>query len=471
MATVIGVDSSTQSCKVVVCDADTGDIISAAHRGHPEGSEVDPELWWSALQDGLAEADTRESVAVSIAAQQHGMVLLNTAGEVLRPALLWNDTRSGGQANALVDRFGAADLVARTGSVPVASLTSTKLLWVRENEPELARDVAAVALPHDWLSWRLRGFGPTGSSEYGPVLSELTTDRSDASGTGYFSAVSNTYDQEIIEFCLGHVPVMPRLAGVSEVVGSTQQGWSVGPGGGDNAMAALGLDAHPGDAVMSIGTSGTVFAVTRDPAADSTGVVAGFADASGSFLPLIATLNASRAIDAVRKVVDMTWDEYSEAIHRTEPSSAGLTFLPFFDGERTPNLPDATGLLAGITRENLTRDGLARSIAEGVVSNLANGMNAISAQTEGFSRLVLIGGGAQNMGIQQVVHEIVPLPLFVPEPGEYVARGAALQASWALSGVRPGWKPPGLTRPAQPATAMTWERFSRTLNRHGYADQ
>lgn len=456
MPSVIGVDSSTQSCKVLVVDLDSGVIVSEATAPHPEGTEIDPEEWWSAFLDALGRVDTSTVSAISIGGQQHGLVALDAEGEVVRPALLWNDTRSAPQAEQIIAHFGAESMALRTGSVPVASFTATKLAWVKQNEPQLAARVAAVALPHDWLTWRLRGYGPRASSRLGPQLDELVTDRSDASGTGYFSPITNAYDDEILDFVLGHQPALPRVLTATEQGGTTGHGWIVGPGGGDNAIAALGLDAQIGDVVMSLGTSGTVFAVTSKPTHDPSGTVAGFADAAEGFLPLIATLNASRAIDSVRQLLGLSWGDYSHAVSTSAPGSGGLTLLPFFDGERMPNLPNATGHLGGMTRKNLTPENMARAAAEGVISNLSRGLEAISDQTEPFSRLMLIGGGAQNAGVQQVVSENVALPVIVPDPGEYVAYGAARQAAWVLTGNRPGWKPkaqtldsPGIVSPAR----------------------
>ncbi len=463
MPSVIGVDSSTQSCKVLVVDLDSGVIVSEATAPHPEGTEIHPEEWWTALCDALDRVDTSTVSAVSIGGQQHGLVALDEQGEVVRPALLWNDTRSAPQAEHITAHFGAESMALRTGSVPVASFTATKLAWVKHHEPALAARIAGVALPHDWLTWRLRGFGPRGRSRLGPQLDQLVTDRSDASGTGYFSSITNTYDAEILDFVLGHQPVLPRVLSAAEVAGTNERGWIVGPGGGDNAIAALGLDAQSGDVVMSLGTSGTVFAVTAKPAHDPSGTVAGFADAAGGFLPLIATLNASRAIDSVRQLLGMSWDDFSLAVNNSLPGSGGLTLLPFFDGERMPNLPDATGLLAGMTRRNLTPDNMARAAAEGVISNLSRGLEAISEQTEPFTRLMLIGGGAQNAGVQRVVSETVSLPVIVPHPGEYVAYGAARQAAWVLTGTRPRWTPSAQTLDSPGTSSSARDQFDALL--------
>ncbi|MBN9194588.1 MAG: xylulose kinase, partial [Microbacterium sp.] len=207
MPLVMGVDSSTQSCKVVVTDAATGAVVRQGRATHPAGTEVDPEAWWTALQAAIADAGGLDDVAAwAIGGQQHGMVVLDDAGRVIRPALLWNDTRSGGAATDLIAEFGAEELARRTGLVPVASFTITKLRWLRDHEPENAVRVAAVALPHDWLTWRLRGFGPEN-----PDLGELVTDRSDASGTGYWGP--DGYDRELLVAGLGHDAILPRVLG------------------------------------------------------------------------------------------------------------------------------------------------------------------------------------------------------------------------------------------------------------------
>ncbi|WP_309620276.1 FGGY family carbohydrate kinase, partial [Salinibacterium sp.] len=323
MTLVAGIDSSTQSCKVVIVDAATGETVRSGRAPHPGGTEVDPEAWWNALILAVADAGGLADVeAISVAGQQHGMIVLDHGGRVIRPALLWNDTRSAQAARDLADEV--PDIVNRTGSVPVASFTITKLRWLADHEPDKAARVAAVALPHDWLTWRLRGFGPEN-----PRLDALTTDASDASGTGYFDPSTGEYDLALLATALRrpfgnsgiepHV-VLPRVldpgaqAGVMPQSPEFPKGGrvTVGVGAGDNAAAALGLGARDGDVVVSIGTSGTVFAVTGVPSRDETGAVAGFADASGLFLPLVATLNAARVLDSIAGLLGLAHDELGE---------------------------------------------------------------------------------------------------------------------------------------------------------------
>ncbi|ABK03810.1 xylulokinase [Arthrobacter sp. FB24] len=471
MPLVAGIDSSTQSCKVVIRDAHTGTLIRQGRAAHPDGSEIHPDQWWAALQEAIAQAGGLDDVAaVSVGGQQHGMVCLDASGAVVRPALLWNDTRSAEDAEQLIAEAGDGDAEAgaafwaeATGTVPVASLTITKLRWLARHEPDSARRVAAVCLPHDWLSWRLAGHGP-GS---GPAsLQQLRTDRSDASGTGYFSTASGTYLPELLEKILGHVPVLPAVAGSLEAAGTTPAGAIIGPGAGDNAAAALGVDARPGDVVVSLGTSGTVFAVSKTPSADATGLVAGFADATGNFLPLACTLNATRIFDSTAALLGVTLAGLNELALAAPAGSGGLTLVPYFEGERTPNLPHATGSLHGATLASYTRANLARAAVEGVVCSLADGLAALQAQGVTAARIILVGGGAQSAAVQQIAASVFDLPVVVPEPGEYVADGAARQAAAVLTGRWPEWDSSGTEVPGtgsgSPDVLEQYRRYAST---------
>ena len=432
MALVMGVDSSTQSCKVVVVDTESGAIVREGRASHPEGTSVDPEAWWSALQQAIAAAGGMEDVAAwAIGGQQHGMVALDAAGVVVRDALLWNDTRSAGAASDLIAEFGAEDLVQRTGLVPVASFTITKLRWLRDHEPHNALRVAAVALPHDWLTWRLRGFGPRPDLAENPDLAELVTDRSDASGTGYWNPDDDSYDRGLLVAALGHDVILPRVLGPREYV-RDGGGRLVGPGAGDNAGAGLGVGARVGDVVVSIGTSGTVFAISEQPVRDVTGTVAGFADADGHFLPIVVTLNAARVLDAIARLLGVDHAELSRLALAAQPGADGLTLVPYFEGERTPNLPDATASLTGMTLASTTRENLARAAVEGMLGGLGAGLEALRTLGVPIDRALLIGGGAQSEAVRRIAPEVFGVPVEVPAPGEYVALGAARQAASLL---------------------------------------
>ncbi len=455
MTLVAGVDSSTQSCKVVIVDSATGELVREGRASHPAGTEVDSAAWWDALQEAIAAAGGLDDVAaVSIAGQQHGMVVLDAEGEVIRPALLWNDTRSAAAAAQLADEF--PDIVARTGSRPVASFTATKLRWLRDAEPGNAARVHAVALPHDWLTWRLRGFGP-GDADF----TQLTTDRSDASGTSYWNPHTDDYDRELLVAALGHDAILPRVLGPGESAGTLPGGQVVGPGAGDNAGAALGLGARDGDVVVSIGTSGTVFAVTGSPAGSDT--VAGFADASGLFLPLVATLNAARVLDAIAGLLGVDHDELGRLALAAEPGSGGLVLQPWFEGERTPNRPDATATVFGMTLANTTRNDVARAAIEGLLCGLAAGLDAVRSVGVEARRILLIGGAAQNPAVSTIAAQVFDVPVVVPEPGEYVARGAAVQAAWVATGARPDWELPLAAAPASDHRPVILEQYAARL--------
>ena len=436
---VAGIDSSTQSTKVVVHDATSGEVLAQGRAPHPDATEVDPRLWWEALRS--AAGDLLDGVsAVAVGGQQHGMVTLDEAGEVIRPALLWNDTRSATAAEDLVRDLGGPQAWAdAVGSVPVASFTVTKLRWLAQHEPELAGRLAAVALPHDWLTSRLLGGTPAES------LRTLVTDRGDASGTGYWSPRTGAYRGDLIELALGREVAVPRVLAPAEAAGKTPDGVLVAAGTGDNMAAALGLGLEPGDVVVSLGTSGTVFAVHDAPTADPTAIVAGFADATGQFLPLVCTLNAARVLSATAAMLGTDLAGLDALALGAAPGAGGLTLLPYLDGERTPNLPDASGTLTGLRRASMTPANLARAAVEGMLCGLADGLDALRGVGVAPRRVLLVGGAAASAVVRAVAPGIFGVPVIVPASGEYVARGAARQAAWALSGAEapPHWELPG----------------------------
>jgi len=435
---VAGVDSSTQACKVVIRDADTGDLVREGRAPHPGGTEVDPAAWLAALDAAVADAGGLGDVAaVAVGGQQHGMVCLDEDGEVVRPALLWNDTRSAAAAEDLVAELGGGDTgraawVDAVGIVPVASFTVTKLRWFAEHEPDLAARVAAVCLPHDFLTWRLAG-----SSD----PAEVVTDRGDASGTGYWSAAEDRYRPDLLERAFGRPLAVPWVLGPREVAGRATGGAVLGPGTGDNAAAALGLGAVPGDVVVSVGTSGVVSAVSAAPAHDVTGTVAGFADATGRHLPLVCTLNAAQTLDATAGMLGVDHAELSRLALSAPPGADGLVLVPYLEGERTPNRPDATGALHGMRLRNTTAAHLARAAVEGLLCGLADALDALVAEGVTVERVVLIGGGARSEALQEIAPRVLGRPVLVPTPGEYVADGAARQAAWVHSGAEeaPVW--------------------------------
>lgn len=443
---VAGVDTSTQSCKVVIYDPASGSIIRQGKASHPDGTEVDPAKWWDAFLEAVDEAGGLDDVAaLSVGGQQHGMVLLDEDGEVIRPALLWNDTRSASCARDLIRERGtdgrddagsegASWWADATGSVPVASLTVTKLRWIADNEPENVERIAAICLPHDYLAWRIMG---------SPSLEALATDRSDASGTGYMARETPEYRRDILASALridadeaGRI-ILPAIAGPWDVVGhgDPERGWGeilIGPGAGDNAAAALGVELEPGSALLSLGTSGVVSAVSTTSIADASGLVTGFSDASGNWLPLACTLNASRIIDAMMKVTGLGYKEFDEAALSVD-DAAGLVLVPYFEGERTPNLPDATASLSGMTLANSDRAHVARATVEGLLTLMRFALDAMRAQGAPIEKVLIVGGGAKSTAVQALAAQFLDAAVELPEAGEYVALGAAKQAAKVLA--------------------------------------
>jgi xylulokinase len=424
MPFVVGVDSSTTACKVQVRELETGAVVAAGRASHPSTSpprsEQRTEDWEKAFGAACAQAgvpNARRIEVIAIAAQQHGLVVTGSNGEVLRPAKLWNDTESAPDAAELIRSLpgGAAGWAARCGSVPVPSFTITKLRWLRRCEPDLFRHVATVLLPHDWLSFRLTG--------------RRTTDRGDASGTGYWSPAQERYCLELlglVDDTVDWEPAVPEVLAPFAVAGE----WAgtkavVAPGTGDNMAAALGLGLRPGDLVLSLGTSGTAFTVSDHASADPSGNVAGFADATGRFLPLVCTMNATKVTDAVARLLGADHERFDALALDAPPGAGGLVLVPYFDGERTPNRPDDSGRLIGL-RSDVTPQHMARAAVEGVVCNLLAGADALGP-TDG--RVFLVGGAARSAAYRRVVADLTARVVVVPTEGELVAAGAAVQAA------------------------------------------
>ncbi len=431
MAVVVGVDSSTSACKVLVRDVETGKVLASGRAPHPPTtpprSEQHPHEWESALQAALAGAGVPEAqtpAAVAVGAQQQGLVVLDQAGEVLRPAKLWNDTESAEDADILVADLPGGSLAwaQACGSVPLAGFTITKLRWLARNEPATFARVASVLLPHDWLTFRLSG--------------RQVTDRGDASGTGYWSPKEERYRIDLLELVDPDVDWLARLPEVSSpdtAVGEwTGNGALVAPGTGDNMAAGLGLGLRHGDLVLSLGTSATAFLMSDQPAADPTGTVAGFADATGHYLPLVCTMNATKVTETIARLLGVDHGRFDELALDSPPGARDLVLVPHLDGERTPNRPAAAGTMLGL-RNDIEPAHLARAAIEGVVCNLLAGADSLGP-TPG--RVFLIGGGAHSAAYRQVVADLTGRAIIVPEEGELVATGAAVQAAGVHLGRR-----------------------------------
>ena len=440
MPLVAGVDSSTQSTKVILCDLEDGSVVGSASAPHPAvsppASEQDPRAWWEALGAAFGELGpvTSDVAAVSVSGQQHGLVMLDADGAVVRPAKLWNDTTSAPEADRLVDELGAEVWAQACGSVPVAAFTITKLAWMAAHEPESLDRAAMVMLPHDYLTWRLTG--------------RHVTDRGDASGTGWFDPSADEYRADLLETALddgaAFLDHLPRVLGPGETAGelsssaATELGLTpsipVGPGTGDNMGAALGLGLEPGDVALSLGTSGTVYAVSPTGTADPSGLVAGFADAAGGFLPLVCTLNATKVTDTMAAWLGTDAAGLADLAGTVAAGAETPVLVPYFDGERTPNLPDSSGLMGGL-RTGTTREELARAAHDGVLCGLMAGLDALrAAGVPADGRLNLIGGGARSAAYRQRCADLHGETITVPDADEAVALGAAVQAAAVATG-------------------------------------
>ncbi|MFF1922340.1 xylulokinase [Streptomyces sp. NPDC058221] len=468
---VIGVDSSTQSTKAAVVDAATGRLLAVGRAPHTvtgQGGarESDPEEWWQALRTAvlaaLAESglDPAAVTGIAVAGQQHGLVTLDTDGRPLRPALLWNDTRSAPQAAALTAALGRDVWLDRTGSVPVASMTAAKWMWLRENEPATAAATAAVRLPHDFLTERLSG--------------AAVTDPGDASGTCWYDPGTREYDPELLALTGMRAELLSTVAptGATRAGGLTEQaaralglpaGIAVAAGTGDNMAAAVGLGLgaeglldHP---VVSLGTSGTVFAATRNR--PHSAYLAGFAATDGTRLPLGCTLNCTLAVDKVAELLGLDRED-------AEPGGESV-LLPFLDGERTPDLPAASGLLHGL-RHDTTRQQILGAAYEGAVVAVLRALDELPLDAPD-APLRLIGGGARGTLWVETVRRLSGRPLVIPDAAELVALGAAALAAGAATGRDPvalatGWDTGrGRELPALPRDTATWDRVASVLDR------
>lgn len=490
MAAVLGVDSSTQSCKVELRDADNGRLLgtgSATHPPtHPPVSEQDPDEWWSALvaavRGALADAGLSgpDVVAMSVAAQCHGAVLTDRSGRPLRAAKLWNDTTSAPQAARLVTSRGARWWAETTGSVPTAAFTVTKLAWLAEHEAEVLRAARRIVLPHDWLTATLCG--------------RWVTDRSEASGTGYWSPeqgwlidlLAEEVDREV-----DWVSLLPQVLGPAEVAGTLVpaaaealglgQDVVVGPGAGDQHAAALGLGLGTGDVAVSLGTSGVVMTVHDRPVHDPTGWVDGVADAAGGFLPLVCSLNAAKVTDTIAALLGVGVVELSDLALSAGSPRGRPVLAAYLDGERSPDVPLATGTLAGLTSAT-RREDVAAAAFDGVVLGLERGLAAIRhCGPPADARVLLTGGGAASPAYRQTVADVLGAPVHIVEPNAGTARGACAQAAAVLAGVdvrdvRDRWQPRVLStvqpRPdAGGDTAELKERYQRVTSWTGLQRQ
>lgn len=439
MGIVAGLDSSPDFTRIVVCDADTGAVLKQGYAPHPtegpEGggrpSDVDPQAWLLSLGEAAGGGLLEGVQAIGVSAQQNAVVPLDQHGNTVRPALVGNDRRAQVAAADLIDRLGSREAWAQAvGCVPQAAHPVTKLRWLAKAEPEAAQHVASLMQAHDWLVWQLLG-----------RPARRTTDRGGASGTGYWSAASNSYRPDLVELALGHQATLPEVIGPAEAAGTTPEGLLISAGTGETMAAAFGLGVQQGDAVVSLGASGSVMAVHHEALADPSGTITSFADATGMHLPVVHTLNAVRVLRGAAEMLGVAdLEGLSDLAVKSTPGAHGLVLLPYLEGEKTPNLPHAAGTLTGLRRESMRPEHLARAAFEGMLCGLGDALDVLRGRGVDVRRVFLLGAAAELPAVQAAAPMLFGTQVVVPQPADYAAIGAARQAAWALSGQLPHWQ-------------------------------
>ncbi|MEV5610559.1 FGGY family carbohydrate kinase [Streptomyces sp. NPDC052225] len=440
MGIVAGLDSSPDFTRIVVCDADTGAVLRQGYAPHPletaEGggrpSDVDPQAWLLSLGEAAGGGLLEGVQAIGVSAQQNALVPMDSQGNTVRPALVGGDKRAQVAAADLIDRLGSREAWAEAvGSVPQAALPIAKLRWLARAEPENAQRVGLLMQAHDWLVWQLLG-----------RPARRTTDRGGASGTGYWSAASGAWRPDLVELALGQQAVLPEVLGPGDAAGTTPEGLIISAGTGETMAAAFGLGVQAGDAVVSLGASGSVMAVHHEALVDSSGAITSLADATGMHLPVVHTLNAVRALRGTAEMLGLDGgpEELSDLAMKSTPGAHGLVLLPYLEGEKTPNLPHTAGTLSGLRRESMKPEHLARAAFEGMLCGLADALDVLRGRGVQVRRVFLLGAAAELHAVQAAAPMLFGTQVVVPQPADYAAIGAARQAAWALSGQLPMWQ-------------------------------
>jgi xylulokinase len=453
MGIVAGLDSSPDFTRIVVCDTDTGAVLRQGYAPHPvespeagaagggRPSDIDPQAWLLSLGEAAGGGLLEGVQAIGVSAQQNALVPLDAQGTTVRPALVGGDKRAQVAAADLIEALGGRQAwTEAVGCVPQAAQPVTKLRWLAKSEPDNARRTAVLLQAHDWLVWQLLGR---------PL--RRTTDRGGASGTGYWSAATGAYRTDLVELALGHQAMVPEVLGPSEAAGTTPEGLLISAGTGETMAAALGLGIGLGDAVVSLGASGSVMAVHPEALVDSTGMITSLADATGMHLPVVTTLNAVRTLRGTAELLGVPdLEALSELAMKSTPGSHGLVLLPYLEGERTPNLPHTAGTLAGLRRESMRPEHLARAAFEGMLCGLADALDVLRGRGVEVRRIFLLGAAAELPAVQAAAPALFGVQVVVPQPADYAAVGAARQAAWSLGVSRdtlaprtpPAWQGP-----------------------------
>ena len=436
----LGIDCGTQSTKTIALDAESGEIIAAAAQPYeiipnlpPGHLEQDPTVWASAVDKTIQETleivgSRRDEVCgIGVSGQQHGFVALDRKGEVIRPAKLWCDTSTSEECDIIRDHFGGSQaMIEKVGMDMLPGFTAPKILWLKRHEPENFARLATVLLPHDYINFSLTG--------------RLAMEYGDASGTALLDVRNRTWAMDVLDFIdPALVKKMPRLGSSKKAAGmllsQLAREWElpiavqVSAGGGDNMMGAIGTgNVEPGRVTASLGTSGTIYAYSPTPVIDPGGEVAGFCDSTDAWLPLVCTMNVTVATEAVRNLFGWSHQELEEAIATVPPGADGLLFLPYLQGERTPNLPHGTGVFHGLTTRNMTPAHMARATMEGVTLGLAYGLHRMRTLGIAPTEIRLTGGGSKSAIWRQICANVFGCRVVTLAESEGAALGAAIQA-------------------------------------------
>jgi xylulokinase len=442
----LGIDCGTQGTKALLVD-ENGRTLGRGYAGHAlierkNGAREQEPRWWidamrEAVQQAVWQAPKGEVVALGVSGQQHGLVALDKDMQVIRPAKLWNDTETAPQNEELIWRLGGAGVwLDRFGIVPLTGYTASKLLWLKEREPEKFARVRHILLPHDYLNFWLTG--------------KLCAEYGDASGTAFFNVRTRSWANDVLAAIDGGggqlLEALPGLLRPEELVGTVRaevaEELGVSPrcvvssGGGDNMMGAIGTgNVKEGVVTLSLGTSSTVYSFRRQPVSDPTGAVASFCSSSGGWLPLVCTMNATNVVTQTLNVLGKKVDDIEAALESTQPGADGLTFFPFLNGERTPDLPRARGTITGVSANNFTSANLIRAAVEGVSFGVLNGLDLMMEGSQPQT-IVVIGGGARSRGWRRLLADATGARIQVPAEEEAGCLGAAMQAMYAYGHVK-----------------------------------
>jgi xylulokinase len=439
----LGIDCGTQGTKALLLDAD-GTPVGRGYAPHrlierATGAREQEPVWWvdalrEAVRQAMLSAPGADVLAVGVSGQQHGLVLLDEQMQVVRPAKLWNDTETAPENAELIARLGGPQACfERFGVIPMTGYTVSKLLWVKLHEPENFARIRHVLLPHEYLNFWLTG--------------ELKAEYGDASGTAFFDVRTRRWALEVLAKIDGGTgqlaAALPPLMGAEALVGALRAEVAaelglpaacvVSSGGGDNMMGAIGTgNVREGVVTLSLGTSSTVYSYSDAPVLDATGNVAPFCSSTGGWLPLVCTMNATNVVTQTLTNLGMTVGDIEAALESTRPGAEGLVMMPFLNGERTPDLPQAKGSLVGISANNFTANNLIRAAIEGVSFGILNGLDLIMAGKTP-ERILVIGGGARSAAWRQLLADATGAVIQVPAESEAGCLGAAMQAMFAYA--------------------------------------